>query len=246
MAKKFVQYSGWVMAAILGIMLLSDEEEKSIRIDQPKSLKILQQQSTSTEITRSNINRDKPNESLLVDPAVKNNIIRQVVPTVVPVLKIKPTELVETKPIKILNSLQKNMNIQVNVLPKINAPLGFKYISKKSVNVRAKPTTKSAKVGNLKLGTKILYISIDRNWFQIEIPKTNKVGWIRGDLLADKKPKLKLFVPVVAKSPKRTGPIRAPYYGTCDCPYDRTKRGGRCGGRSAYSRPGGRSPRCYF
>ncbi|MGL1921609.1 MAG: SH3 domain-containing protein [Hyphomicrobiales bacterium] len=246
MAKKFVQYSGWVMAAIFGIVLLSDDEEKPIRIDQSKSLKILQQQSTSTEIPRSINNRDKPNESLLVDPAIKNNIIRQVVSTVVPILKIKPPEVVETKPVKVLSSLQKKMNNQVNVLPKINSPLGFKYISKNSVNVRAKPTIKSAKVGNLKLGTKISYISIDRNWFQIEMPKTNKVGWIRGDLLADKKPKLKLFIPFVAKSPKRTGPIRAPYYGTCDCPYDRTKRGGRCGGRSAYSRPGGRSPRCYF
>ena len=31
----------------------------------------------------------------------------------------------------------------------------------------------------------------------------------------------------------------------CACPYDLTRSGGRCGGWSAYSRPGGASPRCY-
>jgi hypothetical protein len=38
---------------------------------------------------------------------------------------------------------------------------------------------------------------------------------------------------------------RAPRSGSCDCPYDRDSRGRRCGDRSAYSRPGGRSPVCY-
>jgi hypothetical protein len=37
----------------------------------------------------------------------------------------------------------------------------------------------------------------------------------------------------------------ANYYGSCPCPYN-TDRGGRqCGGRSAYSRPGGQAPFCY-
>lgn len=40
-------------------------------------------------------------------------------------------------------------------------------------------------------------------------------------------------------------PIRAAYRGRCDCPYDRMRNGRRCGGNSAYSRPGGRSPICY-
>src|SRR5688572_24249739 len=35
-------------------------------------------------------------------------------------------------------------------------------------------------------------------------------------------------------------PIRAPTYGQgCDCPYDIASNGSRCGGRSAWSRPGG-------
>lgn len=37
----------------------------------------------------------------------------------------------------------------------------------------------------------------------------------------------------------------AAYSGSCPCPYNTDRRGHRCGGRSAYSRPGGASPLCY-
>jgi hypothetical protein len=35
------------------------------------------------------------------------------------------------------------------------------------------------------------------------------------------------------------------YSGSCPCPYNSDRAGRRCGGRSAYSRPGGASPICY-
>ena len=35
------------------------------------------------------------------------------------------------------------------------------------------------------------------------------------------------------------------YPGNCPCPYNTMRNGRRCGGRSAYSRPGGYSPLCY-
>ncbi len=41
---------------------------------------------------------------------------------------------------------------------------------------------------------------------------------------------------------------RQAYYATghpCACPEDRARNGSRCGGRSAYSRPGGATPYCY-
>lgn len=41
-------------------------------------------------------------------------------------------------------------------------------------------------------------------------------------------------------------PIRSPVSGSCSCPYDFAKNGSMCGGRSAYSRPGGDEPRCYL
>ncbi len=35
------------------------------------------------------------------------------------------------------------------------------------------------------------------------------------------------------------------YPGPCACPYNITKKGNLCGGRSAYSRSGGQKPLCY-
>lgn len=35
------------------------------------------------------------------------------------------------------------------------------------------------------------------------------------------------------------------YSGNCPCPYNVDRAGRRCGGRSAYSRPGGAAPLCY-
>lgn len=37
----------------------------------------------------------------------------------------------------------------------------------------------------------------------------------------------------------------AEYPGNCPCPYNTARNGSRCGGRSAYSRPGGHAPKCY-
>jgi len=41
---------------------------------------------------------------------------------------------------------------------------------------------------------------------------------------------------------------RGAYYATghpCACPDDHARNGSACGGRSAYSRPGGAEPKCY-
>jgi len=35
------------------------------------------------------------------------------------------------------------------------------------------------------------------------------------------------------------------YPGNCPCPYNSARNGSSCGRRSAYSRPGGYSPKCY-
>lgn len=37
----------------------------------------------------------------------------------------------------------------------------------------------------------------------------------------------------------------ARYAGSCPCPYSYDRGGRRCGGRSAWSRPGGAAPLCY-
>jgi hypothetical protein len=37
----------------------------------------------------------------------------------------------------------------------------------------------------------------------------------------------------------------ASYPGKCPCPWNLARNGSQCGGRSAYSRPGGYAPLCY-
>lgn len=37
----------------------------------------------------------------------------------------------------------------------------------------------------------------------------------------------------------------AAYIGNCPCPYNVMRNGRRCGGNSAYSKPGGADPLCY-
>ncbi len=51
--------------------------------------------------------------------------------------------------------------------------------------------------------------------------------------------------PSPTQKPRRSEPIRDPVVGSCSCPYDTDRAGRRCGGRSAYSKPGGASPKCY-
>jgi hypothetical protein len=35
------------------------------------------------------------------------------------------------------------------------------------------------------------------------------------------------------------------YSGSCPCPYNAMRNGAACGGRSAWSKPGGYAPKCY-
>ena len=51
--------------------------------------------------------------------------------------------------------------------------------------------------------------------------------------------------PSLQHGPRQERRSRAPYVGTCDCPYDQMRNGRRCGNNSAYSKPGGRNPVCF-
>lgn len=120
------------------------------------------------------------------------------------------------------------------------------------VRVRAEPSTASAVVTTLPVGETVQSNGRQGDWHSVTV--SAKLGWIRGDLLSSKPPPVAppaAFVaqPAQEAPPKRSQagePIRDPYVGTCDCPYDRMRNGRRCGGNSAYSRPGGREPVCYF
>lgn len=121
-----------------------------------------------------------------------------------------------------------------------------------SVRLREEPSTQSEIVRTVPAGTEVKLDKAEGKWRHVSV--SDDVGWIHGDYLTENKPAPPKIAdipkaPVRAAPPKqsRSGePVRAPRVGRCDCPYDLMRNGRACGGRSAYSRPGGRSPVCYF
>lgn len=51
--------------------------------------------------------------------------------------------------------------------------------------------------------------------------------------------------PTIPSNTTNTTPLREPLSGTCECPYDLTNSGRKCGKSSSYSRPSGDKPACY-
>lgn len=130
------------------------------------------------------------------------------------------------------------------------------YVTGSSVRVRSGPGTIYDQVHSFKRGQKLLFDGErDGKWIKVVAPKDGIVGWMHGDYLSFEVPKVRTVA--VPKPEADRGPsdvqlrreiIRsslASYQGSCPCPYNRDRVGRRCGGRSAYSRPGGRSPICY-
>jgi uncharacterized protein YgiM (DUF1202 family) len=135
--------------------------------------------------------------------------------------------------------------------PTVTVPLVQTVMYARSrVRVRSGPSIDAQVVLTTEPGASVLVTAREGEWLKVSVG--GRTGWIRRDLLTGKPPPADSPSALVTKrvQPKpsdRSGePIRDPYVGTCDCPYDRMRNGRACGGRSAYSRPGGRSPVCYF
>lgn len=129
------------------------------------------------------------------------------------------------------------------------------FVTTARLRVRSSPSTNAAIMKTLDKGAQVATTARLGEWYQVPLDGSS-AGWVHGGYLS--KPTLdepaRLFAPskprrreAIAQPQRRSGePIRAPYVGTCDCPYDIMRNGQRCGGRSAYSRPGGRQPICYM
>lgn len=132
------------------------------------------------------------------------------------------------------------------------------------VNLRAGPSANSEVLSVLDDGTAIAALAEDGSWRQIE--HQGRTGWVSARHLKSQQEDPALGDAALPDAPApaqpaaiRTrsahaeedldsssgGPVREPYVGRCDCPYDLMRNGRACGGRSAYSRPGGRKPVCY-
>lgn len=121
------------------------------------------------------------------------------------------------------------------------------------LRLRASPAADGEILDTLAIGTEVALVTSNGAWGAVQLHDGRK-GWVSLQYLqpAANEP-LQLLTPAAppkqakqsSPAPKAGDPLRAPYVGTCDCPYDRKRNGARCGGSSAYSRPGGRSPQCY-
>lgn len=154
----------------------------------------------------------------------------------------------------LLASIKTSLEAETPVAVLPIEPIKVVYSSAK-LRMRQGPGTTYPAIVTLEKGTRLEVFATDGEWLQVTAPP--KSGWVHGSFVTDspvtvEKRSIKHeSVParrLVRTMPEnRSGqPMRDAYVGTCDCPYDLMSNGRRCGGRSAYSRPGGRSPQCYF
>lgn len=133
------------------------------------------------------------------------------------------------------------------------------YVKADTLNVRASPSTGGAVLAKLPRGTAVVPTLRSGGWYGVALTD-GSTGWLHGDYLAAELPapvELTADVPSAAPSALRPGYERdqvvdaiikaslRSYSGACPCPYNTMRNGRRCGGNSAYSKPGGRSPICY-
>ncbi len=130
-----------------------------------------------------------------------------------------------------------------------------------NARLRSEPSTAAPIVTSVTRATSITSHGRTGRWHQVSYGRSS--GWISEDLLTPNAPAAPQ--PTTASRPRppavnpppsslarqsapdrRGDAMREPYVGRCDCPYDLMRNGRRCGGNSAYSKPGGRNPQCYF
>lgn len=130
------------------------------------------------------------------------------------------------------------------------------YVTATSLNVRAAPSAGADVLLKVPLGSKVVAVSQSGPW--VEVRLTNgATGWMSGQYLAADPPSAIAEVQPAPVAPTRPRYDRAAvvqaiisasiasYHGNCPCPYNSMRNGRSCGGRSAYSKPGGYAPLCF-
>ncbi|GAB2209165.1 hypothetical protein ROS1_59850 [Roseibium sp. ROS1] len=132
------------------------------------------------------------------------------------------------------------------------------YVDATRLNVRSGPSKSHKVIWTLKDNEKVFVIGRENGWAYLRGERYQ--GWVFATYLTPKpdayqtvdqhKPTKLTSKPNPALSDSQIAKILierslAYYQGNCPCPYNRARNGSRCGGRSAYSRPGGASPLCF-
>ena len=118
-----------------------------------------------------------------------------------------------------------------------------RYVDATRVNLRAGPSTDSAKVTTMARGEQLTLVERQGDWLRVRTA-AGQAGWVvarfvtetgpTAPRLTDRQIKQRIVDDDIARTP-----------GNCPCPFHRDRAGRRCGKRSAYSRPGGYEPLCY-
>ncbi|MEO1243782.1 MAG: SH3 domain-containing protein [Pseudomonadota bacterium] len=117
------------------------------------------------------------------------------------------------------------------------------------VNLRPSPSLYGDPLTTLPMGQVVYAFSQYQEWSRVNVAKMNIVGYVATRYLTENciegeehtrknLSRAQVVQILMAESQSR-------YSGSCPCPYYSDRAGRRCGGRSAYSRPGGASPLCY-
>ena len=136
---------------------------------------------------------------------------------------------------------------------------GSLFVVADTLNVRSAPSTSGAVLSKITRGTTVVPTHRAGKWVGVALDD-GSLGWLHSDFLSDKRPNDPVATarsevvsaPAPTQAYDRSEVVQsiiraslAAYPGPCPCPYNKMRKGGRCGGRSAYSKPGGYSPICY-
>ena len=136
-------------------------------------------------------------------------------------------------------------------------PPQIRFVTATSLNVRSAPDPSGEILGKIPNGHQIAVIDETNGWLLVQSAAAGR-GWVSGQYTSATRP-----TPVAVPAPQALVSATPPsinrdaiiqkiiersirnYSGSCPCPYNTMRSGRRCGGNSAYSKPGGRSPICY-
>ncbi len=127
------------------------------------------------------------------------------------------------------------------------------YVDASRLNVRKGAGKDFKVIWTLKRDQQVKVTARDGEWLQVTGARFE--GWVFGTYLTNYPAPKQASIPQKKKQTAGLSTSRikqilikrshAYYPGNCPCPYNLTKRGRKCGKRSAYSKPGGYEPLCY-
>lgn len=128
-------------------------------------------------------------------------------------------------------------------------PRDKKRYTASELNLRSLPSRYGKVLVTLPKGQIVYAYLEDGEWSRVNVARLNITGYVASRYLhSDCVPG-----PEITRKDLTSAQIalilmtqsQSRYSGSCPCPYYTDRAGRRCGGRSAYSRPGGASPLCY-